>query len=118
MLGGEGGTSAGTTDLLIFLPTFETPIVNHSVPLRFDEVVAKLVTFQLLSVFCQQLRQLVPFQDFELSPAEPAAQTRAANSETVSWKIPVAASYRLADAARALAQATGGHVGGAIVLIP
>ena len=33
-------------------------------------------------------------------------------------EIPVAASYRLADAARALAQATGGHVGGAIVLIP
>ena len=33
-------------------------------------------------------------------------------------EIPVAASYRLADAARALAEATGGHVGGAIVLIP
>jgi NADPH:quinone reductase-like Zn-dependent oxidoreductase len=33
-------------------------------------------------------------------------------------EIPVAASYRLADAARALAQATGGHVGGAIVLTP
>ena len=29
-------------------------------------------------------------------------------------KIPIAASYRLADAA----QATGGHVGGAIVLTP
>jgi NADPH:quinone reductase-like Zn-dependent oxidoreductase len=33
-------------------------------------------------------------------------------------EIPVAASYRLADAARALARATGGHVGGAIVLTP
>jgi NADPH:quinone reductase-like Zn-dependent oxidoreductase len=33
-------------------------------------------------------------------------------------EIPVAASYRLADAAQALAQATGGHVGGAIVLTP
>jgi NADPH:quinone reductase-like Zn-dependent oxidoreductase len=33
-------------------------------------------------------------------------------------EIPVAASYRLADAARALAEATGGHVGGAIVLTP
>jgi len=33
-------------------------------------------------------------------------------------EIPIAASYRLADAARALAQATGGHVGGAIVLTP
>jgi len=32
--------------------------------------------------------------------------------------IPIAASYRLADAAQALAQATGGHVGGAIVLTP
>ena len=32
--------------------------------------------------------------------------------------IPVAASYRLADAARALAQATGGHPAGAIVLTP
>ena len=31
-------------------------------------------------------------------------------------EIPIAASYRLADAAQALAQATGGHVGGAIVL--
>ena len=31
---------------------------------------------------------------------------------------PIAASYRLADAAQALAQATGGHVGGAIVLTP
>ena len=33
-------------------------------------------------------------------------------------QIPVAASYRLADAARALAQANGGHAGGAIVLTP
>ena len=33
-------------------------------------------------------------------------------------EIPIAASYRLADAAQALAQATGGHVGGAIVLMP
>ena len=33
-------------------------------------------------------------------------------------EIPVAARYRLADAAQALAQATGGHVGGAIVLTP
>jgi len=33
-------------------------------------------------------------------------------------EIPIAASYRLADAAQALAQATGGHVGGAIVLTP
>jgi NADPH:quinone reductase-like Zn-dependent oxidoreductase len=32
--------------------------------------------------------------------------------------VPVAASYRLADAAQALAQATGGHAGGAIVLTP
>jgi NADPH:quinone reductase-like Zn-dependent oxidoreductase len=32
-------------------------------------------------------------------------------------EIPIAASY-LADAAKALAQATGGHVGGAIVLTP
>jgi NADPH:quinone reductase-like Zn-dependent oxidoreductase len=31
-------------------------------------------------------------------------------------EIPIAASYRLADAAKALAQATGGHIGGAIVL--
>jgi NADPH:quinone reductase-like Zn-dependent oxidoreductase len=31
-------------------------------------------------------------------------------------EIPIAASFRLADAAEALAQATGGHVGGAIVL--
>jgi NADPH:quinone reductase-like Zn-dependent oxidoreductase len=31
-------------------------------------------------------------------------------------KIPLACSYRLADAARALAQAAGGHAGGAIVL--
>ena len=33
-------------------------------------------------------------------------------------EIPIAASYRLANAAHALAQATGGHVGGAIVLTP
>jgi NADPH:quinone reductase-like Zn-dependent oxidoreductase len=33
-------------------------------------------------------------------------------------EIPVAASYRLADAAQALAQATGGHAVGAIVLTP
>jgi NADPH:quinone reductase-like Zn-dependent oxidoreductase len=33
-------------------------------------------------------------------------------------EIPIAASYRLADAAQALAKATGGHVGGAIVLMP
>jgi NADPH:quinone reductase-like Zn-dependent oxidoreductase len=32
--------------------------------------------------------------------------------------IPVAASYRLADAAQALAQATRGHTAGAIVLTP
>jgi NADPH:quinone reductase-like Zn-dependent oxidoreductase len=32
--------------------------------------------------------------------------------------MPVAASYRLADAAQALAQATGGHAAGAIVLTP
>ena len=32
--------------------------------------------------------------------------------------IPVAASYPLADAAEALAQATGGHAAGAIVLTP
>ena len=31
---------------------------------------------------------------------------------------PVAARYRLADAAQALAQATGGHAAGAIVLTP
>ena len=33
-------------------------------------------------------------------------------------EIPVAATYRLADAARALAQVTGGHARGAIVLVP
>jgi NADPH:quinone reductase-like Zn-dependent oxidoreductase len=33
-------------------------------------------------------------------------------------EIPVAASYRLADAAQALAEATGGHASGAIVLTP
>jgi NADPH:quinone reductase-like Zn-dependent oxidoreductase len=33
-------------------------------------------------------------------------------------EIPVGASYHLADAARALAQVTGGHAGGAIVLVP
>ena len=33
-------------------------------------------------------------------------------------KIPVAASYRLTDAAQALAQATGGHAAGAIALTP
>jgi NADPH:quinone reductase-like Zn-dependent oxidoreductase len=33
-------------------------------------------------------------------------------------QIPVAASYRLTDAAQALAQATGGHTAGAIVLTP
>jgi NADPH:quinone reductase-like Zn-dependent oxidoreductase len=33
-------------------------------------------------------------------------------------EIPVAASYRLADAAQALTQATGGHAAGAIVLTP
>ncbi len=33
-------------------------------------------------------------------------------------EIPIAASYRLADAAQALAQATGGRAGGAIVLTP
>jgi len=33
-------------------------------------------------------------------------------------EVPIAASYPLADAAQALAQATGGHVGGAIVLTP
>jgi NADPH:quinone reductase-like Zn-dependent oxidoreductase len=33
-------------------------------------------------------------------------------------EIPVAASYRLTDAARALAQATGGHAAGAITLTP
>jgi NADPH:quinone reductase-like Zn-dependent oxidoreductase len=33
-------------------------------------------------------------------------------------EVPVAASYRLADAAQALAQATGGHTAGAIVLTP
>jgi hypothetical protein len=31
-------------------------------------------------------------------------------------EIPIAASYRLADAAQALAQATAGNAGGAIVL--
>jgi hypothetical protein len=31
-------------------------------------------------------------------------------------KVPVASSHRLADAAQALAQATGGHAAGAIVL--
>jgi NADPH:quinone reductase-like Zn-dependent oxidoreductase len=33
-------------------------------------------------------------------------------------EIPVAASYRLADAAQALAQVTGGHAAGAVVLTP
>jgi NADPH:quinone reductase-like Zn-dependent oxidoreductase len=33
-------------------------------------------------------------------------------------QIPVAASYRLTDAAQALAQATGGHTAGAIALTP
>jgi NADPH:quinone reductase-like Zn-dependent oxidoreductase len=33
-------------------------------------------------------------------------------------EIPVAASYRLADAARALAQVTGGHAAGAVILTP
>jgi NADPH:quinone reductase-like Zn-dependent oxidoreductase len=33
-------------------------------------------------------------------------------------EIPVGASYRLADAARALARVTGGGAGGAIVLVP
>jgi NADPH:quinone reductase-like Zn-dependent oxidoreductase len=33
-------------------------------------------------------------------------------------EIRVAASYRLADAARALAQVTAGHAGGAVVLAP
>jgi NADPH:quinone reductase-like Zn-dependent oxidoreductase len=33
-------------------------------------------------------------------------------------EIPVAASYRLIDAAQALAQATGGHAAGAIALTP
>jgi NADPH:quinone reductase-like Zn-dependent oxidoreductase len=33
-------------------------------------------------------------------------------------QIPVAASYRLTDAAQALAQATGGHAAGAIALTP
>ncbi|HZD67516.1 MAG TPA: NADP-dependent oxidoreductase [Actinomycetes bacterium] len=33
-------------------------------------------------------------------------------------QLPVAASYRLADAAQALAQATGGHAAGAIALTP
>jgi NADPH:quinone reductase-like Zn-dependent oxidoreductase len=33
-------------------------------------------------------------------------------------EVPVAASYRLADAAQALTQATGGHAAGAIVLTP
>jgi NADPH:quinone reductase-like Zn-dependent oxidoreductase len=33
-------------------------------------------------------------------------------------EVPVAASYHLADAAQALAQATGGHTAGAIVLTP
>jgi hypothetical protein len=32
--------------------------------------------------------------------------------------IPVAASYRLADAAQALAQVTGGHAAGAVVITP
>jgi NADPH:quinone reductase-like Zn-dependent oxidoreductase len=33
-------------------------------------------------------------------------------------EIPVASSHRLADAAQALAQATGGHAAGAIILMP
>ena len=33
-------------------------------------------------------------------------------------EIPVGASYRLADAAQALARVTGGHAGGAVVLTP
>ena len=33
-------------------------------------------------------------------------------------EIPVSARYRLADAAQALAQATGGHTAGAIILTP
>jgi NADPH:quinone reductase-like Zn-dependent oxidoreductase len=33
-------------------------------------------------------------------------------------QIPIAASYRLVEAAEALAKATGGHVGGAVVLTP
>jgi NADPH:quinone reductase-like Zn-dependent oxidoreductase len=33
-------------------------------------------------------------------------------------EVPVASRYRLVDAAQALAQATGGHAGGTIVLTP
>jgi NADPH:quinone reductase-like Zn-dependent oxidoreductase len=33
-------------------------------------------------------------------------------------EIPVAASYRLAEAAQALAQVAGGHAAGAVVLTP
>ena len=48
---------------------------------------------------------------------KPAAQARE-RLEDGQLEIPIAASYRLAAAAQALAQATGGHVGGAIVLTP
>src|SRR5204862_7705781 len=38
--------------------------------------------------------------------------------EEGQFEIPVAASYRLTDAAQALAQETGGHAAGALALIP
>jgi hypothetical protein len=38
--------------------------------------------------------------------------------DEVLLEIPIASSYRVGDAAQTLAQATGGHVCGAIVLTP
>jgi NADPH:quinone reductase-like Zn-dependent oxidoreductase len=43
-------------------------------------------------------------------------RTLARQLEDGQLEIPVAATYRLADAARALAQAVGGHAAGAVVL--
>jgi NADPH:quinone reductase-like Zn-dependent oxidoreductase len=42
----------------------------------------------------------------------------AKQSADAKLAVPVASTYRLADAAAALAQTTSGHAGGAIVLRP
>jgi NADPH:quinone reductase-like Zn-dependent oxidoreductase len=47
----------------------------------------------------------------------PVARARTAFADG-QLEIPVAASYRLAEAAQALAQVAGGHAAGAVVLTP
>jgi NADPH:quinone reductase-like Zn-dependent oxidoreductase len=55
---------------------------------------------------------------FYVRPAARQLRELVTRFGTGQLEIPVGASYRLADAARALARVTGGGAGGAIVLVP